>query len=892
MFCLHLKVDAKAGEVLAVLTTPWLLFNLVRSCRTDLIANQSVIGDDAYYKLFYNNSTKMLSRTTIDAGQHFHIVSHTITNNEREVDFVEVQTVTTQAAGYMALALASDMDVPLVAIPTTTTNGVMVYTPEFNIAVSDAADAIINAHKRLYPNIVVCHPHQVMKQKEYRKYFAGPGGGGKEKFNEWREDISEEHYLTVSAFLALARERFNEKWTASHPSLVATHQREWRGPKGKNALGDNKSGSTTSSCFYEKTHDLAKLRNDKKPQSVGAMTSPSGISDWLKDFSKLDKAKGFALHPDVHTFEQWRRAQRFLKLDPFRLRVQASISNSATPVQWRPCVGKIKLVLKLETFKAIPPGMDEKEFIKKAAPLFLKAACTKSFSELDDLLGKHGVGTTFQDVIDLSNQFNMLRKFVTPYGNTYWACSCSTFAEKAACHHSLALGIHSGDVDIPDKYNSKTVGNSKRKPGRPKNMLKALDKKGKMGERKRRKALAAAKVVAKVNSATVSAPAATRVKTKASSAASSRSNKVDPAAGGDGGSAAAAAAAAGAVLPSMTSVALHAHLTVVPRSLTVTFQRERDVSCTFGAGPLGLMIKHIPNIGVTITRIQPFAAEMTKRTLQFGDVLVRIGADIIPMATSSGDAVMRIGAAPRPLTLCFRRDLDFKQTWSAALAPRVPVTPPSPLVEAAYALAPAVAPVVAPALAPAPAGGHVAKELMPRRNQNILFKGLKVCATGVEHSAKESVKQAVEKGGGTFTEVVTKDTTHLVAIWLSDEKCDAAQALHMPIVSVEWVLQSAAAIELLPEDDFRIVLSKPHNANVIMSVQASPLASASASALVHDDCSDAPKMIEVSGAGRMDVNGSYSIEPGLFNGHYHYVNDCEGGKRIIIAVDEWGTEDT
>jgi len=155
----------------------------------------------------------------------------------------------------------------------------------------------------------------------------------------------------------------------------------------------------------------------------------------------------------------------------------------------------------------------------------------------------------------------------------------------------------------------------------------------------------------------------------------------------------------------MTSVALHAHLTVVPRSLTVTFQRERDVSCTFGAGPLGLMIKHIPNIGVTITRIQPFAAEMTKRTLQFGDVLVRIGADIIPMATLSNDAVRRIGAAPRPLTLCFRRDLDFKQTRSAASAPRVPVTPPSPLVEAAYALAPALLLSLLPLSLPLPQEG-------------------------------------------------------------------------------------------------------------------------------------------------------------------------------------------
>jgi len=90
-----------------------------------------------------------------------------------------------------------------------------------------------------------------------------------------------------------------------------------------------------------------------------------------------------------------------------------------------------------------------------------------------------------------------------------------------------------------------------------------------------------------------------------------------------------------------------------------------------------------------------------------------------------------------------------------------------------------------------------------------LFLNLELCTTGVKRAEKNAVKRTVQEGGGTFNGVFTDQTTHLVASELSGAKCEAARDLGTPIVSVQWVVQSARALTLLATEDFAVMPPPP-----------------------------------------------------------------------------------
>jgi hypothetical protein len=102
-----------------------------------------------------------------------------------------------------------------------------------------------------------------------------------------------------------------------------------------------------------------------------------------------------------------------------------------------------------------------------------------------------------------------------------------------------------------------------------------------------------------------------------------------------------------------------------------------------------------------------------------------------------------------------------------------------------------------------------------------LFKGLEVCSTGFKGAEKNAVKRAVEEGGGTYNGKFTEKATHLVASVRSGAKCAAATVLGTPIVSVQWVVQSAAALTLLATDDFAMNPPPALLSTVAMDVERS-----------------------------------------------------------------------
>jgi len=300
VFVLHYDVRPEEKKVTVVICTPHTLFNMIRCEQSDLAVGGG-FGQDGMYKVFLNNSSCLITSTVVDANQHGHPVSWTITNSETKADYTEVLQALQRGSEAIALPLSEHFGIEVGMLPTV--DGV--YEPKNRRSVSDSASAIHGAHTDAGFQNTVCWYHLVVKLNlTYKNKFG-------DDFPDFKSGLDTEHSCTHKLLGELGRKFFDQEWGDRSPTAMAAFSKAWRNGKGLNAFFDGKAGDAVTNNFCEARHRVIHADMDRVRASMSSFLAPNGkqsIVTWGNNQSIEDCSKGFNKVP-VYKTKDWKHAQ-------------------------------------------------------------------------------------------------------------------------------------------------------------------------------------------------------------------------------------------------------------------------------------------------------------------------------------------------------------------------------------------------------------------------------------------------------------------------------------------------------------------------------------------------------------------------------------------------------